>query len=197
MSITQVSLPPREPAKEKPMLRKALAAATATLLGITMMATGSVAQDATPPTECPTTTAEENRQIVQQYFDAVVASDRETAASLLAEDFQHDLSTEQLQVPNEPGTDDELENIELAAEVNHEVIAMIAENDWVAVDWQFDLSGEHLEFEGVDASQVATVDVMMFIRIECGQIAEANFTSNVLRALLAHGFEVVPPGEEE
>jgi predicted SnoaL-like aldol condensation-catalyzing enzyme len=179
------------------MLRKTLGAAAAALLAITMMTTGSVAQDAaTPAGECPTTTAEGNRQIVQQYVDAVVSGDVETADALLSDDYQHDLA-ELLDVPNEPGTADELENIELAAEANLEVVAMIAEGDWVAVDFNFDIRGEHLEFEGLDASQVGTVDVMTFIRIECGEIAEARFATNILRALLQHGFEVHPPDEGE
>jgi ketosteroid isomerase-like protein len=176
------------------MLRKTLGAAAAALLAITMMATSSVAQDATPPAACPTTTAEENRQIIEQYFDAVMAGDRETAASLIAEDFQHNLSTDLMEVPSDIG---ELENIDIAAEANAEVIAVVAEDDWVAVDWQYELSGANLEFAGVDATQAGTVEVMTFIRIECGQIAEARFTSNVLRALLELGFEVLPPGEEQ
>jgi len=175
------------------MLRKALGAATAALLGITMMATGSTAQDAATP--CPTTTAEENLQIVQQYFDAVESGDLETADSLLSDDYQHDLSTDLLEVPNAPGNDDELERISIAAEVNHEVVNTIAQNDWVAIEWRFDLLGSHLEIEGVDLSAAGEVDVMAFVRIECGEIVEAHFASNILRALLAHGFEILPPGE--
>jgi hypothetical protein len=179
--------------KEKPMLRKTLGAAAAALLGISMMATGSGAQDATPASECPTTTAEENVQIVEQYFDAVLAGDAETAASLLHEDFQHDLSMPGAEVPHDPSF--ALENIDIAGEVNHEVVRILAQDDWVAIDMEFDLTGEHLELDEALHDQSARIDTVVMAQIECGQIAEAHFTSNLLRVLLEHGFEVHPPGE--
>jgi ketosteroid isomerase-like protein len=163
---------------------------------ITMVGS-SLAQDATPApeTDCPTTTAEDNLGIVQSYFDAVMAGDVETADSLLHEDFQHDLSTDMIEVPNEAGNADEFERIDVAAEANAQIVNMIAQDDWVAIEMTFDLSGSHLEVEGVDVSAVGQVDVMVFVRIECGTIAEAHFATDVLRALLQQGFEVVPPGE--
>ncbi len=178
------------------MLKKTLGAVAAVLLGITTMATGGGAQDATPASDCPTTTAEENVQIVEQYFDAVLAGDTETADSLLHDDFQHDLSMEGAEVPNEAGNADELENIDVAADVNHEVVRIIAQDDWVAIDMEFDLTGAHLELDESMHEQSARVEAMVMARVECGQIAEASFTTNMLETLLAHGYELLPPGGE-
>ena len=177
------------------MVKKTLGAGAAALLGIAMMASGSVAQDATPAAECPTTSAEENTQIVEQYFEAVLAGDGETADSLLHDDLQHDLSMAGAEVPNEAGNADELENIDLAAEVSHEVVRTIAQDDWVAVDMEFDLSGAHLELDESMHDQSARVEVMLMAQVECGQIADVSFTTNTLEVLLAHGYEIHPPGE--
>lgn len=180
------------------MIKKTLGAVAAALLGVSMLTAGGFAQDATPsgsPGACPTTTADENVQIVQQYIDAVKAGDSETADALLSDDFQHDLSTDLIDVPNSAGNADELENIDIASEVNAEVVAIVAQNDWVAMEWTFDITGEYLDMGDIDPSQAGSVDVMTFVRIECGTIAEAHFASDALRALLELGFEVVPPGE--
>ncbi len=180
------------------MIKKTLGAVAAALLGVSMLTAGGFAQDSTPsgsPGSCQTTTADENVQIVQQYLDAVKAGDTDAADALLSDDFQHDLSTDMIDVPNEPGNADELERIDMASEANPEVVAMIAQNDWVAVEWMFDITGENVDLGDIDPSQAGKIDVMTFIRIECGMIAEAHFASDALGALLNLGFEVMPPGE--
>jgi hypothetical protein len=175
------------------VLRKTLSAVSAALFGFILLSAGSIAQDATPAADCAPTTAEENVQIVERYVDAVLTGDVETADSLLHEDFQHDLSMEGAEVPNESGNADELENIGIVADVNHEVVRTVAQDDWVVVDMEFDLSGENLGLANAD--QTARVEVVALVRIECGMIAEAQFTTNLLEALLAHGYELTPPSE--
>lgn len=178
------------------MLRKSYTAAAAALLGIVMMTTGSFAQDATPVANCPASSAEENSQIVERYVEAVMAGDVETADSLLHDDFQHDLSMPGAEVPNEPGNADELENIAIAANVNAEIVRVIAQDDWVAIDMEFDVTGEHLNLDASLHDQSARAEVVVLARIECGLIAEAHFTTSLLEVLLAHGYELVPPGGE-
>lgn len=175
------------------MLRKTLGAVSAALLGFTLLSAGSIAQDATPAADCAPTTAEENVQIVEQYVDAVLAGDSETADSLLHEDFTHDLSMEGAEVPNAPGNADELDNIGGAALANAEIVHILGQDDWVVVDMEFDLTGENLGL--ANAEQSARVEVVALIRIDCGMIAEAQFTTNLLEALLAHGYELTPPTE--
>ena len=175
------------------MLKKTLGAAAAALLGVTMMASGAVAQDATPAGDCAATTPEENVQIIEQYFDAVLAGDTETADSLLHDDFEHNLSIEGAEVPNESGNQDELENLEHAADVNHEVTHTVAQNDWVAVYYTMEISGEHVE--GADPEVTAETSAMVMSRIECGMIAESHFEFDSLGMLLQLGFEIHPPGE--
>jgi len=175
------------------VLRKTLGAAAAALLGFTLLSAGSIAQDATPAGDCATTSTEENVQIVQQYFDAVAAGDTATADSLLDDDFQHDLSMPGADVPNDPGNTDELAGIGDAASANHEIVHILGQDDWVVVDFEFDLTGANLGLANAD--QTARVEVVALIRIECGMIAEAQFTTNLLEALLAHGYDLVPPTE--
>ena len=181
------------------MIKKTLGAVAAALLGVSMLTAGGFAQDSTPsgsPGACPTTTADENVQIVQQYLDAVKAGDADTADALLADDFQHDLSTDLIDVPNAPGNADELRaNRHRFRRRIPKSSPSIAQNDWVAIEWQFDITGEFLDLGDIDPSQAGSVDVMTFVRIDCGMIAEAHFASDALRALLELGFEVVPPGE--
>lgn len=174
------------------MVRKTLGAFLAALLGIAMMTTGIVAQDATPEGDCPATTPEENLQILEDYFDAVIAGDVEAAEALLHDDFSHNL--EHPDVPesaNEPGNEDELENIDHAADVNHEVTHSVAQNDWVAVYMSFEVSGEHIE--GADPEMTATTTAMAMAQIECGMIADAHVEFNALDLLHQFGWEINPP----
>lgn len=175
------------------MLRKTLGAASAALLGFALLTTGSIAQDATPAADCATTTSEENVEIVQQYIDAVVVGDSATADGLLSDDFIQDLSLPGAEVANDPGNADELSNIGDASTANAEVVHILGQDDWVVVDMEFDLTGEDLGLAAADQS--ARVEVVALVRIECGMIAEAQFTTNLLEALLAHGYDLVPPAE--
>jgi len=182
------------------MRKNALAACAAVLLMTFTMVGSSLAQSATPAsttasaTTCATTTPEENLHIVRSYIAAVKAGDKQTADSLLADNFQSDLSTKLIEVPNKPGNADELQNIGVVAQANPQILNAIAQNDWVAIEMQFTLSGSNLNLTGANASKTSTVDVMAFVRIECGEIAEAHFASDVLEALAEQGFQIVPPG---
>jgi len=175
------------------MVKKGATAVFAALLGMTLFGSVGFAQDATPVADCAATTADENIQIVTDYFAAVAAGDAETADSLLHDDFTHDLSLEGAEVPNEAGNADELGADEVAAagESNLVVDATIASGDWVAVEYSFDVSGANVE--GANADATAHVEGMSFIRIECGTIAEAHFEFDALGLLQQLGFEVTPP----
>jgi ketosteroid isomerase-like protein len=179
--------------KETPVLRKTLSAAFAALLGFSLLSVVTLAQDATPAGDCAVTTPEENVGIVQGYIDAVLAGDTAAADALLHDDFVHDLSMEGAEVPNEPGNADELANVDIAAGVNFQLVKTLAQADWVAADMEFDLSGENLGLAAAD--QVARVEVVVLLRIECGTIAEAQFTTSLLEALLSLGYELTPPAE--
>ncbi len=174
------------------MLKKTLGAVATALLGLTLLTTGSVAQDASPAA-CAETSEDENLALVQQYFDAVLSGDTETADSLLSDDFEHNLSVEGAEVPNAPGNADELENIGIASEANVEITHSIAQDDWVAVYFNFDVTAENVE--GATEGTTSNINAMAMVRIDCGMISEALFEFDALELLQELGYEIVPAGE--
>lgn len=174
------------------MVKKSAAAVCTAVLGISLFGFVGFAQDATPVAspviDCPTTTSEENTQIVNDYIDAALAGDFEAADALLADDHTHDHEVEGVEVPQDFLTE---ENLAAAAESNHTVDAIIAQDDLVAVEFTFEVSGE--DVEGADPAAVATVEGIAFVRIECGEIAESRIEFDSLGLLLQLGYEVTPP----
>jgi ketosteroid isomerase-like protein len=175
------------------MVKKSAAAIFTAVLGLSLFGSTVLAQDASPAADCAVTTADENIQIVNDYFAAVASGDTEAADTLLHDDFTHDLSLEGVEVANEPGNADELaaDNVTAATEANLVVDATVASGDWVAVEFSFDVAGANVE--GADAAATANVEGMSFLRIECGSIAEAHFEFDALGLLQQLGFEVTPP----
>lgn len=171
------------------MLRKTVGVLLALLLSSTLLVTTSSAQEASPVSgDCPTADS-----VASAFFDAVVVGDLETADSLMRDDFVHDLSSDGVEVPNEPGNADELsqEGMGILAESDFVIDAMIAQDDWVAIEFSFSVSGANVQ--GADPEATATVEGMTFLRVECGEIAEAHFEYDTLGLLLQLGFEVEPP----
>jgi hypothetical protein len=175
------------------MVRKSLAAVGAALLGITLLGSSVLAQGATPVAGCAEGTAEENTAIVTSYIEAVIAGDLESADALLHDDFSHDLTSDGMEVPNEAGNLDELteEGAAVAAESGFEVEVVVAQGEWVAVEFVFEVPGSSVE--GADPEAVAVVEGMVFARVECGEIIEGKFEFDSLGMLLQLGFEVTPP----
>ncbi len=178
------------------MFRKSAGAVSVALLGFSLLGSVAFAQDASPAADCVAGTPEENTQIVTDFFEAVLGGDLETADTLLADDFEHDLSSDGIEVPNEAGNADELteEGLAILAESNHTIEATVAEGDWVAIEYLFDVPGSSVD--GADPEAVATVEAMTFVRVECGAIAEARFEIDALGMMLQLGFEVTPPAAE-
>lgn len=175
------------------MVKKSAGAAFAALLGLSLFGSTVFAQEASPVTDCAVTSPEDNVTIVNDYFAAVSAGDAATADNLLHDDFVHDLSSDGVEVPNEPGNADELssDNMATAADSNYVIDNVIASGDWVAVEYSFDVAGAAVT--GADPAATAHVEAMAFVRIECGMIAEAHFEFDSLGLLLQLGFEVTPP----
>jgi ketosteroid isomerase-like protein len=178
--------------QEYPMVKKSAAAAFAALLGLSLFGSVAFAQDATPVADCAST-PDDNIQIVTDYFTAVTSGDVALADDLLHDDFVHDLSSDGVEVPNEPGNADELSdaNIAAAGTANIVIDATVASGDWVAVEYSFDVPGSAVT--GADATATAHVEAMAFAKVECGEITEAHFEWDSLGLLLQLGFEVTPP----
>ena len=175
------------------MVKKSAAAAFAALLGMSLFGSIAFAQDASPVTDCPAGTPDDNIQIVTDYFTAVTAGDVAAADDLLHDDFVHDLTSDGVEVPNEPGNADELseDNVAAAGTANIVIDATVASGDWVAVEYSFDVPGSAVT--GADAAATAHVEAMAFVLVECGAITEAHFEWDSLGLLLQLGFEVTPP----
>jgi steroid delta-isomerase-like uncharacterized protein len=143
--------------------------------GSTFVPAQAVAQEATPATDCPATTPEENKEIVQRWFEALSSGTGEDVAALAAEEvIYHDPSP---QVEQETGgteewaSDREQDYPDLQVTVDH----MIAEGDQVASYQRYTgtQQGDVEAERGVPATGLPTEWVSMAIfRFECGKIAE-------------------------
>lgn len=175
------------------MVKKSAAAAFAALLGLSLFGSIALAQDASPAADCAVTSPEDNIQIVTDYFTAVTAGDVGAADDLLHDDFVHDLSSDGVEVTNEPGNADELsdDNLAAAGAANIVIDAAVASGDWVAIEFSFDVPGSAVI--GVESDATAHIEAMAFAKVECGAITEAHFEFDSLGLLLQLGFEVTPP----
>ena len=140
----------------------------------------SAAQEATPAAvECPATTAEENKEVVNQFLEAVHSGDDAAAADLTAEgidiyshrkgekegDAQGFLQGQRASFP------DAMMTVDL----------LVAEGETVAayVSWSGTLQGETAVISGQDVSipegqRDAEWVGTFFFQLECGKIAEVR-----------------------
>jgi steroid delta-isomerase-like uncharacterized protein len=133
------------------------------------------AQEATPTTDCPATTPDENKELVRRWFAALSGDAGEDFVAIAAADIvYHDPS------PEEPaqtgGTEDWAgDRGQDYPDLNVAVEQMIAESDLVASYQRYTGTQEgDVEDElGVPATGLGTEWVSMgLFRIECGKIAE-------------------------
>jgi predicted ester cyclase len=138
----------------------------------------SAAQEATPAAaECPTMTAEENKEVVNQFLEAVHSGDDAAAADLTTEGFTH-------RAPAKGERQGDAEGFlrgqrasfpDATMTVDH----LVGEGDTVAayVSWSGTLQGETAIVSGQDVSipegqRDAEWVGALFFQIECGKIAE-------------------------
>ena len=153
--------------------------ALATLVGAGR--TSIQAQEATPgasSTDCPTTTPEENTELVRRYVDEVYNAHNPAAAdAFLAEDFNRNNPARPHQ--NEPGNADDMARVQRSLDefpdLSGTINAIIAQGDQVAA--LVTMRGTHQgDFEdlGVAATgQPAEWQAAYFWRFECGLMAES------------------------
>lgn len=135
------------------------------------------AQDATPAAECVATTPEENKALVQGYFDAVYnAQDPQAAEGFLSDEFvRNNFSRPQ---ENEPGNADDIqratENLEDFPDLQISVEAMIAEEDMVAARlvWTGTHSDAIAPWNAPATGNPTAFAFMAMYRVECGLLAE-------------------------
>src|SRR5215203_3897360 len=134
-----------------------------------------VAQEATPAADCPATTLEENKMLVERWFAALSGGTSDNVAELAAADIvYHDPSPrEESQTggTEEWASDREQDYPDLQVTVER----TIAEDDMVASYQRYTgtQQGDVEDEQGVPSTGLATEWVSMgMFRIECGKIAE-------------------------
>jgi steroid delta-isomerase-like uncharacterized protein len=152
-----------------------LGVALAIALFIPLLPARGVAQEATPAADCPATTPEEYKALVERWFAALSGGASEDVANLAAADIvYHDPSPREESQTG--GTEEwasdrgqDYPDLEVTVE------QMIAEGDMVASYQRYTgtQQGDVEDERGVPATGLATEWVSMgLFRIECGKIAE-------------------------
>src|SRR5215212_6878100 len=138
----------------------------------------SAAQEATPAAaECPAMTAEDNKEVVTQFLEAVHAGDDAAAADLAADGITHHAPRKGERVGEAEGflQGQRASFPDATMTIDH----LVAEGDTVAayISWSGTLQGETAMISGQDVSipegqrdaeWVGTV----FFQLECGKITE-------------------------
>jgi steroid delta-isomerase-like uncharacterized protein len=173
-----------------------LGVALAIALFVPLLPARGVAQEATPAADCPATTPEENKALVERWFAALSGGASEDVANLAAADIvYHDPSPREESQTG--GTEEwasdrgqDYPDLEVTVE------QMIAEGDMVASYQRYTgtQQGDVEDERGVPATGLATEWVSMgLFRIECGKIAEVWAVADDLGRLQRLG---VITGEE-
>ena len=158
------------------MRTKVMSAAAFAAIASISTANTATAQD------CPTTTAEENVSIVEQYIQEVTAGDVAAAEEVVDDDFEHNLSRGGIEVGDlSAGT-----LVERAPDVTVHDIFGSGEN--VAVRYSFPVSGDAVEGAPSDAS--AEVTAIAIARVECGEIQEVWIEHDDFGLALAMGMQL-------
>ena len=151
------------------------AAALGIALGTSPGGTG--AQAGTPATGCPTTTPEQNKELVRRYFDeAYNGRDLTVIDELLADDFGRDNPARPHD--NLPGNDDDVERVREwlvdFPDLRITIDDIVAEGDWVAVrlTWAGTQQDAFDTWNAPATGRPAEWTMFVFYRVECGQLQE-------------------------
>ena len=136
------------------------------------------AQDATPAAaDCPVTTPDENKALVQDYWETVYnGKDPQAIATYLTEDFvSNNFARPQ---DNEPGSADDVRRIEenLAdfPDLQVTIDDLVAEGDMVAarMTWSGTQNDAIDQWHAPATRNFTVFPFMAFYRVECGKLAE-------------------------
>ena len=178
------------------MLRSRIAIAVGLLtIAAVVAAMGSVplrAQEASPAADCPATTPEENKALVEGYWiDVYNGKDPQRVADYLADDFSRN---NPVRPPaNEPGLEDDIalvnENLEDYPDHHITIDRMVAEGDMVTA--LLTRTGTQRDsvapWNAPAANKPSTIWIMVMYRIECGKLAEGWAVADYLSMLRQTG----------
>jgi predicted ester cyclase len=149
----------------------------------------SVAQETTPAgTECPTTSADENKALVSQLYEAIGANDEAALATLMAADVEYYTPSKGERTGSPEGffTGQRANFPEATVTVDQ----LMAEGDMVAAytSWTGTFQGDKAVFFGEEldipeAGLTSNWVTAVFFRIECGKVSEVWPVSDRLRQL--------------
>ena len=138
----------------------------------------TAAQEATPAgTECPTTSADENKALVSQLYAAIGANDEAAMAALMAADVGHNTPAGDTRT----GSPEQFFTGQRATfpEATVTVDLLMAEGDMVAAytSWTGTFQGDTAVFFGEEldipeAGLTSDWVSAVFFRIECGKVSE-------------------------
>jgi predicted ester cyclase len=152
----------------------------ATFLGafLVVRLPATAAQEATPTgAECPMTTADENKALVSQLYEAIGANDETAMAALMAADVAHYTPAKGTRT----GSPEEFFTGQRATfpEATVTVDLLMAEGDMVAAytSWSGTFQGDKAVFFGneldiPEAGLTSDWVSAVFFRIECGKVSE-------------------------
>jgi predicted ester cyclase len=179
--------------KEEQLMRRTLLPVlilVATFLGafIVVRLPATAAQEATPAgAECPTTTADENKALVSQLYEAIGANDEAALATLMAADVEYYTPSKGERTGSPEGffTGQRANFPEATVTVDQ----LLAEGDMVAAytSWTGTFQADKAVFFGnefdIPAGLTSNWVSAVFFRIECGKISEVWPVSDRLRQL--------------
>ena len=138
----------------------------------------TVAQEATPAgAECPTTTADENKTLVSQLYEAIGANDEAAMAAVMAAEVQYYTASGDTRTGSPEGffAGQRANFPEATVTIDH----LMAEGDMVAAytSWSGTFQGDTAVFHGneldiLEAGLTSDWVSAVFFRIECGKVSE-------------------------
>jgi steroid delta-isomerase-like uncharacterized protein len=166
---------------------KALVLVTIVLVGCAPLLPAA-AQDATPATDCPATTPEENKALVRRYFEAHNERNPAAVAELLSDDFvRNNVAFPQQDQP--AGAADDVARVEewLATFPDLQISTeeMIAEGDIVMTYqvWRGTQDGPFTQWGAPATGRPMAREATSLWRVECGQLAEVSVVVDNLTML--------------
>lgn len=136
---------------------------------VSFQGTVASAQDATPAADCRATTPEENTMLATEFLMAAEANDTEAMDGFLAEHVTHNVPG----VENQPGDEDEIAmhqaSAALFSDYTFTIDQTVAEGSNVVVFFTFNVNAH--DIPGA-TSQEATMEAVLYVEFECGEITE-------------------------
>jgi hypothetical protein len=170
--------------------------AVALALSILLLAPAfTSAQDASPaPTDCPSTTVEENIALVEELHEGVASADAEAIDRILADDYAHNQNRYGL--PDDPtSNDDEIELAvrlqEFYANSTREITEIFGADNKVVVESVWTVTEHSITGETVVLGTPIEVRSIAIFTIECGEVVSLNVLADELTLLV--GLGVYPP----